>query len=374
MTERVVVVGAGVIGLSIAWRAASSGFDVLLVDPEPGSGASVVAAGMLAPVTEAHYGEESLLQLNLASNAIYPEWVAQLESYSGVATGYRKSGTLVVARDRDDDAALDHLFLFQSKLGLSVERLRSRECRDREPGLARDIRGGIFVASDHQIEPRLLVDALLKACDAVGVTFVREPVTSVEEAVGGGCVHLESGDLVEGGQVVLATGAHSRKLVRSLVDLPVRPVKGQVVELSPYGRPAPFDHNLRGLDVYMVARGDGRVTIGATVEEQGFDDRPTAEGVHDLLRYAYELAPGVLEMAFDGVRVGFRPGTPDNAPLLGRVAGAPWLIAATGHYRNGILLAPITAESTLRVLLDGESPPELLPFTPDRFAVRSEAS
>lgn len=373
MTERVVVIGAGVIGLGIAWRAASSGFDVHLVDANPGSGASDVAAGMLAPVTEAHYGEEELLRLNLASNDLYPEWIARLESLTGVSTGYRKSGTLVVARDRDDDAALDHLFIFQSQLGLNVERLRGRECRDLEPGLARDIRGGIFVASDHQVEPRLLVSALVKACEQTGVTFISQAAQSVEEAIEGGRVCFEGGRSIEADAVVIAAGARSSALLGRFGELPIRPVKGQVVGLAPHGRPAPFDHNIRGLDVYMVARGDGRVTLGATVEEQGFDDVPTAEAVHDLLRYAYEIAPGTLEMAFEGVRVGFRPGTPDNAPLLGSF-GAPWLLAATGHYRNGILLAPITAESIVELLLTGKAPEEIVPFSPTRFGVRSGAA
>ncbi|MDP8987725.1 MAG: glycine oxidase ThiO [Actinomycetota bacterium] len=357
---RVVVVGGGVIGLSIAWRAASRGMTVTVVDPAPGSGASAVAAGMLAPVTEVHYGEEALLELNLESSRRYPGFVAELEELTAADTGYRACGTVAVARDADDLAALDELVAYQRGLGLDVERLRSRELRRLEPGLAPTVRGGALVSGDHQVDPRRLVAALLEACRRCGVELLAERVVGVEAPA----VALEGGGTETGDVVVLAAGCWSGQLAGA--GLPVRPVKGQIVRLRSGAGPLPIERNVRGVDAYLVPRAGGELVVGATVEERGFDAEVTGGAVHDLLRAALELVPDVAELGLVEASAGLRPGTPDNAPVVGRTA-VDGLVAATGHYRNGILLAPVTADAVAELLATGEAPPGMAAFSPRRF-------
>lgn len=373
MTD-LLVVGGGTIGLGIAWRASRAGLVVTVLDPRPASGASSVAAGMLAPVTELHYGEEALLHLNLDSSALYPSWVEELEEASGLATGYRSSGTLMIARDTDDNASLEEVFRFQESLGLQVERLTARECRKLEPALAPSVRGGIHVEGDHQVEPRGLLDALQRACERAGVAIVErqaiELMRSPERVKG---VRTDDGATYEAEAVVLAMGAWT-PLLEGVPDglVPVRPVKGQLLHLSALDDTPPFQRNLRGLEVYMVPRADGRLVIGATVEERGFDTTITAGAVYTLLRGAYELVPSIVEMELSATIAALRPGTPDNAPLIGP-ADLPGLFIATGHFRNGILLTPITAEAAVRWLSRGEIDERMAPFSPERFASRQAA-
>jgi glycine oxidase len=363
------VVGGGVIGLGIAWRAAMAGLRVTVVDQAPGRGASWAAAGMLAPVTEVHYGERPLLGLNLAAAARWPGFAAEVEEAAGRSVGYRPAGTLAVARDADDNAALEDLYRFQLRCGLDVQRLRSRECRQLEPGLAPSIRGGVLAPGDHQVDNRALVEALLVACQRAGVRFVAGRVA--ELAVTGDRVTgvVLGGERLAAGAVVLAAGCWSGGLGGLAAEalVPVRPVKGQLLYLGgPADQPL-CQRNVRGLEVYVVPRGDGRVVVGATVEEQGFDTRVTAGAVHDLLRAALELLPDVAELELLETVVGLRPGSPDNAPLLGP-AGPEGLVVATGHYRNGILLTPVTADAIAELLASGRVPELIAPFAPGRFA------
>jgi len=373
-----VVVGGGVIGLGIAWRAALAGMAVTVVDEAPGRGASWAAAGMLAPVTEVHYGERPLLSLNLAAAARWPAFAAEVEEASGLPVGYRPGGTLAVARDADDNAALEDLYQFQLRCGLEVERLRSRECRQLEPGLAPSIRGGILAAGDHQVDNRALVEALLVACQRAGVRMVRgrvaelaveaDRVTGVLLAGGGPVPSRADGETLAAGVVVLAAGCWSGGLRGLAAEAlpPVRPVKGQLLYLrGPADQPL-CSRNVRGLEVYVVPRTDGRVVVGATIEEQGFDTTVTAGAVADLLRAALELLPDVAELELAETVVGLRPGSPDNAPMLG-LAGPDGLVVATGHYRNGILLTPVTADAIAELLATGRAPEMLAPFAPGRF-------
>jgi glycine oxidase len=371
-TSDAVVVGGGVIGLGIAWRAARAGMTVTVVDDAPGRGASWAAAGMLAPVTELHYGEDELLALNLASAARWPGFAAQVEEASGQPVGYRPGGTLAVARDADDNAALEDLYRFQVRCGLDVQRLRSRECRQLEPGLHPGIRGGVLAAGDHQVDNRALVRALLVACERAGVRLVQgrvaELATRGDRVTG---VVLDNGETLSAGTVVLAAGCWSGGLGGLAAEVlpPVRPVKGQLLYLrGPADQPL-CSGNVRGLEVYVVPRGDGRVVVGATVEEQGFDTRVTAGAVHDLLRAAMELLPDVAELELVETVVGLRPGSPDNAPMLGP-AGPEGLVVATGHYRNGILLTPVTADAVAELLATGQVPELIAPFGPQRFAAQ----
>ncbi|HUH07153.1 MAG TPA: glycine oxidase ThiO [Egibacteraceae bacterium] len=369
----VAVIGGGVIGLAIAWRAACAGATVTVVDERPGGGASWAAAGMLAPVTEVHYGEEPLLALALESARRYPGFVEELEAQTGRSVGYRRCGTLMVARDPDDKAALDDVHALHRRLGLESQVLRGAECRVLEPSLAPSIRSGVLVSGDHQIDNRALTEALLAACRRAGVAFRAQAATSIQCAADRvAAVVLADGEVLGCGAAVLAAGAWSSQIqgLPAEVIPPIRPVKGQLVHLrGRAGEPPLASRNIRGLDVYVVSRADGRVVVGATVEEQGFDMQVTAGAVHELLRDAYELLPGLTELVFSEAVAGLRPGSPDNAPLLG-AAGIDGLIVATGHYRNGVLLTPVTADAIAELLSTGHAPEVIAPFSVDRFVAR----
>ncbi|MDX3852888.1 glycine oxidase ThiO [Streptomyces sp. AK02-01A] len=371
----VLVVGGGIIGLVTAWRAAQRGLRTAVADPDPGGGAARVAAGMLAAVTELHYGEQTLLALNLASAARYPDFVAELEAVSGQDTGYRACGALSVALDADDRTQLRELHAFQRRSGLTSEWLTGRECRRLEPMLAPGVRGGLRVDGDHQIDPRRLAAALVTACERAGVVFHRcwAERLRVEGDRATGAV-LADGRALSADQTVLAGGSLSGKLDGVPEDVlpPVRPVKGQVLRLTVPRAYAPFLSRtvravVRGSHVYLVPRENGELVVGATSEELGWDTSVTAGGVYELLRDAHELVPGITELPLTETLAGLRPGSPDNAPLLGPTA-LPGLHLATGHYRNGVLLTPITGDVMATVLTTGELPTEARPFTPRRFS------
>ncbi|MFB8774428.1 glycine oxidase ThiO [Streptomyces broussonetiae] len=373
-TSDVLVVGGGIIGLVTAWRAAQRGLRTALADPEPGGGAAQVAAGMLAAVTELHYGEQTLLGLNLASAHRYPDFAAELTELTGHDLGYRRSGTLAVALDADDRAHLRELHALQRQSGLESTWLSGRDCRRLEPMLAPGVRGGLRVDGDHQIDPRRLAAALLTACERAGVVLHRgwaERLTVVRDRATG--VLTRDGDALTAERVVLAAGSLSGRLagVPDAVLPPVRPVKGQVLRLTVPPRYAPFLSRtvramVRGSHVYLVPRENGELVVGATSEELGWDTTVTAGGVYELLRDAHELMPGITELPLTETRAGLRPGSPDNAPLLGPTA-VDGLLLATGHYRNGVLLTPVTGDAMAHVLTTGELPEVARPFTPQRF-------
>ncbi|MGA5580533.1 glycine oxidase ThiO [Streptomyces thermoviolaceus] len=373
-TSDVLVIGGGVIGLVTAWRAAQRGLRTAVVDPEPGGGAAQVAAGMLAAVTELHHGEQTLLGLNLASARRYPDFAAELSELTGYDLGYRRCGTLAVALDADDRAHLRELHALQRASGLESEWLSGRECRRLEPMLAPGVRGGLRVDGDHQIDPRRLAAALVAACERAGVVFHRAWAERlvVQQDRAAGC-ELRDGTRLGAEQVVLAAGSRSGQLAGVPDDVlpPVRPVKGQVVRLTVPKRYAPFLNRtvravVRGSQVYLVPRLSGELVIGATTEELGWDTTVTAGGVYELLRDAHELVPGITELPLTETRAGLRPGSPDNAPLLGPTE-LPGLLLATGHYRNGVLLTPVTGDALAHALTTGELPDVARPFTPRRF-------
>ena len=369
-----VVVGGGVIGLSAAWLAARRGLVVVVVDPAPGRGASWVAAGMLAPVTEVHYGEEALLALTLAAARAWPAFADELTGQTGLPIGYERCGTLLVAWDEGDRAWAEELYRFQRELALDVEWLTSRRARNLEPELAPGIRAGVWAADDHQVHNRMLVTALLEATAQTGVEIQRRSVTAVETSGGAVAgVVLDDGTILEAGAVVVAAGCHSSSL-GGLPDgaLPaIRPVKGQILRLRPTAAAPRLGHTVRGVvegsSVYLVPRADGSLVVGATMEEQGFDTSVTAGAVYELLRDARRVVPGVTEMTLGEASAGLRPGSSDNGPVVGLVDRVPGLVLATGHHRNGILLAPLTAAAVAALLCGDEPPVPMAPFGPGRF-------
>lgn len=376
----VVVVGGGVAGLGVAWRLAQRGASVVVADATPGLGASDVGAGMIAPVTEATATEPELLGLTRESAARWPGFAAELEEAAGRSVGYRDEATLAVALDADDHRVLLDLYDLQVELGLEVERLRSSECRALEAGLAPQVRGGLLVTADHQVDNRALTEVLLVACERAGVELRAEGVDRVvveRERVRG--VVLAGGDELGAGTVVVAAGCWSSQLggLPAEVLPPVRPVKGQILRLAGSADAPIVGRTVRGLvegsPIYLVPRSDGRVVVGGTVEEQGYDVTVTAGAVRDLLDDAFALVPEVTELELVEVRAGLRPGTPDNAPILGRCA-LEGLVMATGHHRHGFLLLPVTADEVAAVVAGGETSGVLAPFGPQRFVGEGVAS
>ena len=367
MSTDVVIVGAGAIGTAIAWRAAQRGLRVALVDPDPTRGAWHTAAGMLAPITELHYTESALLRLNLDSLARYPGHVAELSGLTGLPTGYLECGTVEVAWDGADLRGLRDLHAFGAALGLSSRLLTGRELRELEPSLAAGLPGGLLAEFDHQVDPRLLHAAQLRAAEQLGATVHR---AAAQLDVRDGRVHgvrLPDGSALAAGAVVLAAGAWSGRLHR----VAVRPVKGQTLRLRLAGPARPsrvVRATVRGAPVYVVPRGDGRIVVGASSEEAGFDTAPRAGAVYELLRDAQSVVPELGEAVLEEVCTGLRPGSADNAPLIGPT-GVAGLLLATGHYRNGILLAPVTAEAVAALLAGDPAPEVVAPFAPDRTVV-----
>jgi glycine oxidase len=386
-TADVLVVGGGVIGLATAWRAAQRGLRVAVADPGPGRGATHAAAGMLTPVAEAAYAERELFELGAESLRRYPAFAAELTELTGLPTGLRQTGTLQVAYDGDDLALLEEMRLLQESFGWPSRRLTARECRAAEPMLDPSVRGGLRSDGDGSVDPRLLASALLAAAERAGVVLIREAATEITTAGDGAGVtgarvtgaRLAGGGAVAAGQVVLAAGWQSASLagLPAAAAVPVRPVKGQILRLRPTAatrRTAPTPSLVsgtvrglvRGSSVYLVPRLDGELVVGATQEELGPDTTVTAGGVWELLRDARLLVPGITELELAEAVAGLRPGTPDNAPVIGpgALAGLAW---ATGHFRGGVLLAPATADALAEYLASGRLPELAAPFTPDRF-------
>jgi glycine oxidase len=371
-----VFVGGGVIGLASAWRAAQRGARVCVLErAEPPAGATNVAAGMLAPVGELTFGERELLELALLSAARWPDFAAEVEAAGGEATGFARCGALHVALDRDEAGNLRRKHDLQRELGLEAKWLTPTACRELEPGLVPNFSGGVLAGSEASVDPRALALALAAALREAGGelrtgTEVVDGIWDRERLVGVRTAPVAearpSDDLlqtVRADAVVLCNGAWSGQTswLPDEARPTVRPVKGETVELRPReGDPAPASRIVASERVYLVPRPDGRLIVGATQEERGFDTVVTAGGVHELLREAYRVLPDIAEMEFFGTVAGLRPGTPDNRPLVGRGA-VEGLVLATGHFRNGILLAPLTADAIAATLV-GEALPDVMAF------------
>lgn len=375
LNKRVIIVGGGVIGLGIGWQLAKAGCTVSIYERnQAGRAASWAAAGMLAPHAEVHFEERELLNMGVQSCRMYPEWVAELETDSRMNVGYRAEGTLIVGVDRDDARELEHLYESQKLLNLKVEWITGREAREMEPLLSPKITAAIWSKDDHQVDNRAMVEALIKAYrNADGILHEDTSVDKIEIVDGKAKGIWVKDNLEEADVIVLAAGCWSSDIngLPKAVQPPVRPVKGQMLALQ-MEEGVVLQKVIRAprakypTDVYLVPKDDGRLVIGATSEEMGFDTRLTAGGLFELLRGAWEAVPGIYDLPVLETWAGLRPGSRDNAPILGKT-GVENLIMATGHYRNGILLTPITSREIASLILTDQTSENIAPFQLSRF-------
>ncbi|HEY6080836.1 MAG TPA: glycine oxidase ThiO [Polyangiaceae bacterium] len=363
----VVVVGAGVMGCAAAYELARRGVAVTVLERSvPGAEASSAAAGILGAQVESHHAGP-LTELGLLSRALYPKLIAELEATSGIAIGYRRSGVLKVSFDAQGSARLGRELAWQRKAGLPLERLTRAQLAAREPVLSKQLSGGMLFEADAQLDPRALLSALRIAAEKRGArfrsgSFVRGVVERAGRAVG---VELDDGSVVEGSHVVLAAGSWTSLLGKRAGGPKILPARGQIVELKtsvPLLSSVVF-----GPDCYLVPRADGRLLIGSTLEFVGFRREVTAGAVHTLLGAALRLVPALAEAELSASWASFRPFTHDELPLLGP-SELPGLILMSGHHRNGILLAPISAQIVAACVLGLRPPLDLTPFAPDRRA------
>ena len=372
----IAIIGGGICGLGVGWRLAQAGEDVTVYDRgTAGMEATWAAAGMLAPQVEAEHGEEALLPLALESRAMWKEFAAELFKVSGIDVDYREEGTMVVGLDRDDVEHLEHRFSYFQSLGLDVEWLSGYETRKREPHLARAVGGAVYSALDHQVDNRKVAEALRAAFSAAGGTL-RENVEVTGVATAGGRISaIETADgRIDTDTIVLAAGAWSRNLagLPEISRPPVRPLKGQMVAVQMEPRFPLIETVIWGPgngvvpSIYLAPKSNGRLIIGATVEEMGFDTGLTAGGIMELLRLAWDVLPGIYDLPLVESWAGLRPASRDDAPILGPTP-TPGLFLATGHHRNGILLAPLTAKAICDCVRNGEVGSSIEPFLLDRF-------
>jgi glycine oxidase len=364
-----IVVGAGVIGAAIAFELASRGARVRVLERgTPASGATYASAGMLVPYAETEPGS-LLQQICGESLARYDEFVSRVRQIVDVPVEYVRRGTLQVAVDEQGHRHLESTVRALSAHGIPCELLDGRAARAAEPALSPTIVSGAIVHVHGFVAAEPLTRALLAAAQRNGAVLETEvEVTHVAPLQSGAECETSRG-IRRATQVVIAAGCWSGQLpVHGQPRKPVRPVRGQLVYLA--GRERPFSRILWGPGCYIVGWADGSILVGATVEEVGFDEQVTAGGVSLLLRESTSLVPGLTSATFVGARVGLRPATPDGLPVIGASAEAPHIVYATGHYRNGVLLAPITAAMVADLLMDERRHPALESLGPDRFLTR----
>jgi len=371
-SSRIIIVGGGVIGLSIAWRLARENTrdEILLLDANrAGEGTSRVSAGMIAPIAEAGFEDPHFIKFARLSRERYRAFVSEVSRDADMPVVLGEEGSIIVAIHRDDVEAMRRVYEHRRHADLPVEWLTGTEAREMEPTLTPRVSAAMWIAYDGQVNPRALLPALVRACNRRGVE-VRESarvqrIVINDETVAG--VELD-GETIPAGTVVLCAGAWSGTIDGMPADVvpQVRPIRGQILRLT---RTADFamKHVVRGPRAYLLPKDDGTVVVGATQEEAGFDATPTAGGIKTILENAWEMVPSIYDLPIERVEVGLRPGTRDHLPLVGatRIHG---LIMATGHFRHGILFAPTTADAVCRGILTGDFGEDVAAFAPDRFA------
>jgi glycine oxidase len=348
---KITVVGAGVIGCAVAYELASRGARVELVDPRgPGRGATAASAGILAPLVEGH--SPSLLKLGLCSVALWDDFIRRVQSDAGQTIEYERSGTLHVALNEAQAADLLELTRHLESAKVTHSLLDGREAERREPGLTGRVVRALLVPAHGYVGPPSLIEALVRAATVRGVVMVQSRLTHVDQ--------------IQSDAVVIAAGSWAAELAQASQPF-VKPIRGQLLSLSMDSRPASCV--IWGTDCYVVPWKDGTVLVGATVEDVGFDERTTADGVSGLLNAAIDLMPVLAQARFREARAGLRPKTSDELPAIGRSSTMPHVFYAAGHYRNGVLLAPLTATLIADLVLDGRERSELADVRPDRFGL-----
>jgi glycine oxidase len=371
-SPRIAIIGGGVIGLSIAWRIAreNAGHRILLLDANrAGEGTSRVSAGMIAPIAEAGFEDPHFIQFARLSRERYRAFVSDISIDADTSVALGEEGSIIVSIHRDDVDAMRRVYEHRRHADLPVEWLTGTQAREIEPTLTPRVSAAMWIPYDGQVNPRVLLPALVRACHRRGVELHEGArVTRIlidDEAVAGVEVNGES---VEADVVVLCAGAWSGTIGGLPEDVvpQVRPIRGQILRLT---RTADFATRkvVRGPRAYLLPKDDGTIVVGATQEEAGFDATPTAGGVKTILENAWEMVPSIYDLPIERIEVGLRPGTRDHLPLIGptRIRG---LIMATGHFRHGILFAPTTADAVCRGILTGDFGEDVAAFAPDRFA------
>ena len=364
---RVLVAGAGMIGVSIADALARRGARVTVLEMRaPGEGASRASAGLLAPYTEAEAGAP-LLALGTRSLSLFDAFVARAADGSGRTVEYARTGTLEVALDDDERAALQRAAGWLASESVDHEWLDERALQSFEPAVSRAARGALFVPAHGFVGVRSLVHALAHSARFHGAAF-EAPVELVDVSIAPDGVTARAGDReYEADYFVLAAGSWSSRIrIRGLSAVPVRPVRGQLLHLRWRGHRMPA-RVVWSSGCYTVPWSDGSLLVGATVEDAGFDESTTTAGVESLARAVSALLPAAAKASVEEARAGLRPATPDGLPMIGALPGLPNLIFATGHYRNGILLAPLTAQMVERLMLDGGADAMMGAVAPGRF-------
>ncbi len=368
LPERVelAIAGGGLAGLVCAWVAARAGAEVVVIDDVSRPAAATVAAGMIAPVGEAIWGEERQLAASLSAADAWPSFARELEAAAGLEVPYRRCGSLHVALDRDEAAELERRHRLHRRLDLDARAALPSRCRELEPGLGTAVSYGVEAPGEAEVDPRALMAALAVAADREGALRLEGRVEGIDAEAGR--VEVGGGGTIRAERVVLAAGAWAGEgILGSGRPLPIRPVKGEILRLRADPGSLPCERIIVGERFYLVPRPDGEVVLGATVEERGFDLSVSAGGVHELLRESYRALPELAELEFLEATAGLRPGTPDNAPIIGRLGEGSTLVVG-GLYRHGVLLAPLIAAATAALIAGGPLPDELRGLGPDRFA------
>lgn len=364
------IIGAGVIGLAVGWMLSRRGVAVTILERgEAAKESSWAGAGMLAPASEMNMEEASILHLGQESLTLYPDFVRSLEAEAGSSVNFLRQGALSIALNADEEAALRRRFAQQQRLELPLRWLEGKAAQELEPALSPRVVAGVLDEQEAQVDNRLMGVALRRAFErSGGVLHEHAPADYLEAQENAPPLVWSGGVCWRAKQVLLAAGSWSAELpgLPPPLQLPVRPVKGQMLALqAPQGL---LQHNLHTSEVYLVPRMEGRLLVGATVEDVGFDRSLRAGGVLDLLRGAWHAIPEIAELPLAEMWCGFRPGSRDNAPILGRTT-TPGLYVATGHFRNGFLLAPITAQTMSALMLEGTWPEAMEAFSVQRFAL-----
>ncbi|TVR02961.1 MAG: glycine oxidase ThiO [Deltaproteobacteria bacterium] len=376
MTQRIHIAGGGIMGMGAAWRLASAGLEVVVHDPAgPGQETSRASAGMLAPRAEVRHDEEDLLVFGARSQAMWPDWVARLREETGIDCDLRSPGTLVLAADEDERRGIEHHLRWLERIDVPFDALDGDDIRRLEPDLSHHVLSGALIHGDGQVDNRAFLHALHVRLQSLGVTLLSASRITRVVADGGRVTAVETadGERHDTDAALIAAGAWSRQVrIDGLPPLPVRPVRGQLLAFGAadrHGQRTTLRHAIHTPNVYLAQKGDGTILAGATMEERGFERETNTGALYLHLRETRRLIPQVDELPLEEIRIGFRPTTRDNRPLLGEtpVRGA-WCL--TGHFRNGIQQAPASVDAVVDLILGRTPPADTLPFCPSRFLNR----